>query len=145
MRGLFEHGQLIRQRIHMWTGLPVCVGFAPTKTLAKLANHCAKKSLVGSGGVCDLTVLPTPEMQTLLQRIEVGEVWGVGPWICERLQVMRIRSVWDLRQADAATIRDRFGVVLERTVRELRGESCLSLEILSPPKQQIMCSRSCIT
>lgn len=55
---------------------------------------------------------------------------------------MGIRSVWDLQQADAATIRDRFGVVLERTVRELRGESCLSLEILSPPKQQIMCSRS---
>lgn len=140
--GLFEHGQLIRRRILKWTGLPVCVGFAPTKTLAKLANHCAKKTLAGGDGVCDLTALSAAELQALLQRIEVGEVWGVGPRISVKLQAMGIWSVWDLRQADTATIRDRFGVVLGRTVRELRGESCLPLEALTPPKQQIMCSRS---
>lgn len=140
--GLFEHGQLIRRRILKWTGLPVCVGFAPTKTLAKLANHCAKKGLSGGDGVCDFTALSATELQTLLQRIEVGEVWGVGPRISVKLQAMGIRSVWGLRQADTATIRDRFGVVLERTVRELRGESCLPLEALTPPRQQIMCSRS---
>lgn len=142
MPGLFAHGQLIRRRVLMWTGLPVCVGFAPTKTLAKLANHCAKKSLAGAEGVCDFTALSVAELRALLQRIEVGEVWGVGPRISVKLQAMGMRSVWDLRQADAATIRDRFGVVLERTVRELRGESCLPLEALAPPKQQIMCSRS---
>ena len=142
MPGLFAHGQLIRRRILMWTGLPVCVGFGPTKTLAKLANHCAKKSLAGAEGVCDFTAFSVAELRALLQRIEVGEVWGVGPRISVKLQAMGIWSVWDLRQADAATIRDRFGMVLERTVRELRGESCLPLEALSPPKQQIMCSRS---
>lgn len=142
MPGLFVHGQLIRRRILMWTGLPVCVGFAPTKTLAKLANHCAKKSLAGAEGVCDFTALSAADLRALLQRIEVGEVWGVGPRISVKLQAMGVRSVWDLQQADAATIRERFGVVLERTVRELRGESCLPLEALAPPKQQIMCSRS---
>lgn len=142
MPELFAHGQMIRRRILMWTGLPVCVGFAPSKTLAKLANHCAKKSLAGAEGVCDFTALSAAELRALLQRIEVGEVWGVGPRISVKLQAMGMRSVWDLRQADAATIRDRFSVVLERTVRELRGESCLPLEALTPPKQQIMCSRS---
>lgn len=142
IRGLTDYGQFIRKRIQMWTGLPVCVGFAPTKTLAKLANHCAKKSLAGTDGVCDLTVLPADELQALLRRIKVGEVWGVGPRISVKLQAMGIQSVWDLRRADAATIRDRFGVVLERTVRELCGESCLPIEALAPPKQQTMCSRS---
>ncbi len=142
MRELFAHGQLIRKRILMWTGLPVCVGFASTKTLAKLANHCAKKSLAGADGVCDLTALDAGALDALLGRIEVGEVWGVGGKTCEKLQTMGIHSVLDLRQADIATIRSRFGVVLERTVRELRGESCLPLEMVAPDKQQIMCSRS---
>lgn len=142
MAELFEHGQLIRRRIQKWTGLPVCVGFAPTKTLAKLANYCAKKSHAGAEGVCDFTALPADELQALLARIEVGEVWGVGRRIGEKLQALGIRTVRDLQRADAAMIRDRFGVVLERTMRELRGVSCLALEALSPPKQQIMCSRS---
>ncbi len=142
MHGLFEHGQLIRKRIQMWTGLPVSVGFSRSKTLAKLATHCAKKSLAGADGVCDLTALDADALGALLGRIEVGEVWGVGGKTEEKLRAMGICSVLDLRQADIATIRGRFGVVLERTVRELRGESCLPLEMVSPDKQQIMCSRS---
>ncbi len=142
IRDRTEHGQAIRARIQRWVGLPVCVGFGATKTLAKLANHCAKKSLAGEAGVCDLTMLKPEETQQLLARIDVSEVWGVGSKLCEQLQAMNIRTVADLQKADAGALRSRFGVVMERTIRELRGDSCLPLEAVAPPKQQIMSSRS---
>lgn len=140
--GLTAHGHLIRARIQQWVGLPVCVGYAETKTLAKLANHFAKKGLAGSDGVCDLTALSQTDRYSLLDQIEVGEVWGVGRRLAPQLEAMRIKTVGDLRRADIATIRSRFGVVLERTVRELRGEDCLQLEAVAPDKDQIMASRS---
>lgn len=118
-----------------------CVGIAPTKTLAKLANHIAKKRSVYSG-VCDLAAITDHDRMELLASIEVGEVWGVGRRIATKLHELGIWTVLDLRNVDTALIRDRFGVVLERTVRELRGEPCLHLESVSPEKQQIMCSRS---
>jgi DNA polymerase V len=110
--------------------------------LAKLANHCAKKGLAGSEGLCDFTILPLDALSELFGRIEVGEVWGVGRKITARLETMGIRSVRQLRDANTETIRARFSVVLERTIRELRGESCLDLEEVVPDKQQIMSSRS---
>ncbi|KAI5911958.1 Y-family DNA polymerase [Azoarcus sp. PA01] len=135
------YGQQIRSRIAQWLGLPVCVGIAPTKTLAKLANHVAKKQ-PGFAGVCDLTRLAPEARAALFAQLDVGEVWGVGRQINERLGEMRIRSVLDLIRADPDWIRRRFSVVLERTVRELNGISCLALEEVAPPKQQIMASRS---
>lgn len=135
-------GARMRQRVRQWVGIPVCVGFGPTKTLAKLANHCAKKSLAGEDGVCDLGAMPTEVLTDLLSRIEVGEVWGVGRRLSERLAGMGIESVQALRDADTGLIRREFSVVLERTVRELRGVSCLALEDIAPPKKQIMSSRS---
>ncbi len=140
-RDLVQYGQQIRARVLQWLGLPVCVGIAPTKTLAKLANHVAKKRS-GYAGVCDLTRLSGQELDTLCAEIEVGEVWGVGRRIEERLSRIGVRSVQDLRQSDPDKIRAQFSVVLERTVRELRGEPCLALEEVAPPKQQIMASRS---
>ena len=139
---LLEYGQAIRQRIQQWLGLAVCVGIAPTKTLAKLANHCAKKGLAGQQGVCDFTTMTEADLARLFARIEVGEVWGVGRRIQARLAQLGIATVQQLRQADPDLIRARFSVVLERTVRELRGVSCLELEEVAPDKQQIMCSRS---
>ena len=140
--GLAGYGVEIRQRVADWLGLAVCVGIAPTKTLAKLANHCAKKNHAGQDGVCDFTTMQAADLDTLLGKIEVGEVWGVGRKITERLGSMGIRTVKQLRDADAETIRSRFSVVVERTVRELRGVSCLDLEEVVPDKQQIMSSRS---
>ena len=140
--GLAAYGYVIRQRIANWLGLAVCVGIAPTKTLAKLANHCAKKELAGSEGVCDLTAMEPDDLTALFDRIEVGEVWGVGRKIDARLEMMGIRTVRQLRDTDAEAIRSRFSVVLERTVRELRGISCLGLEEVVPDRQQIMVSRS---
>ena len=140
--GYYAYGQTMRQQIADWLGLAVCVGIAPTKTLAKLANHCAKKQLAGDAGVCDFTTMTQEDLGTLFANIEVGEVWGVGRKINERLAAMGIHTVKQLRDADAETLRNRFSVVLERTVRELRGVSCLDLEAVIPEKQQIMSSRS---
>ena len=135
-------GARVRQQILQWLGLPVCVGIGATKTLAKLANHVAKKALLNASGVCDLSVCPPDDISALCQRIAVGEVWGVGRRIAAKLEALGITTVEDLRQADARMLGRRFSVVLERTVRELQGQSCLALEEVCPPKQQIMASRS---
>ncbi len=140
--GYQEYGQHIRQRVADWLGLAVCVGIGTTKTLAKLANHCAKKELAGQDGVCDFTRVSASDLAALFAKIDVGEIWGVGPKITARLNEMGIHTVRQLHDADPETIRSRFSVVLERTVRELCGVSCLSLEEVVPAKQQIMSSRS---
>lgn len=134
-------GHQMRDRIKQWTGLPVCVGVGPTKTLAKFANHLAKKNAV-FGGVCDLHALSRPERLEWMQGIDVGEVWGVGRQIAKRLDALGIRSVLELRNASPKELRSHLGVVMERTCNELRGISCLALEDVAPPKQQIMSSRS---
>ena len=136
------YGAEMRQRVADWLGLAVCVGIGSTKTLAKLANHCAKKALAGRDGVCDLNTLSPEVSNQLLSRIEVGEVWGIGRKLAPRLNVMGIHTVRQLRDSDAETLRARFSVVLERTVCELRGISCLDMEMVVPDRQQIMCSRS---
>jgi len=140
-RNLTDYGQQIKGRIRQWTGLPVCVGMGATKTLAKLANHIAKKN-PQFNGVCDSNAMAADEWDDWLSRIEVGEVWGIGRKLAPQLSDMGIRSVLDLKQADATTLRSRFSVVLEKTIRELNGIVCLELEEMAPPKQQIVSSRS---
>ncbi|MEH6999330.1 MAG: Y-family DNA polymerase [Limnobacter sp.] len=134
-------GQQMRERMRQWLGLPVCVGIGPTKTLAKLANHMAKK-MPKFNGVCDLYEIPRPERVKLMGAIDVGEVWGVGRRVAARLNEMGIYTVLDLRNAKPAEIRKHFNVVLERTCQELRGVPCLELEDVAPDKQQIMSSKS---
>lgn len=134
-------GQAIRQRVRQWTGLPVCVGIAATKTLAKLANHIAKKR-PAFDGVCDLSAMPPREQDALLASIDVGDVWGVGPRIAPRLHLAGIGTVKALRDAPPAWLRAHFGVVMERTGVELRGLSCLALEEIAPAKKQIVSSKS---
>lgn len=131
----------MRDRIRAWLGLPVCVGIASTKTLAKLANHVAKKRSE-FGGVCDLDAFDSSAVDGLMQSIAVKEVWGVGPRLTEHLGKLGIYTVADLRAADTQTVRRRFSVVLERTVMELRGTRCLGLEEVAPAKKQIISSRS---
>lgn len=136
-----ERGREIRRAVRREIGLPVCVGIAPTKTLAKLANHLAKKQAEWGGG-CDLGALPPVRQEALLRGIAVGEVWGVGWRLREALEGRGIRTAWDLRQADAETLRQRFSVILERTVRELRGTPCLGVELAVADRRQILSSRS---
>lgn len=138
---LVAYGQQIRRRVKQWTGIPVSVGIASTKTLAKLANHVAKKR-PEYAGVCDFNRFSSREFDLLLSGIEVGEIWGVGPRITRQLQAMGIKTVLDLKQADAQHIRQQFSVVLERTVAELNGVACIELELAGQNKQQIMSSRS---
>lgn len=138
---LTQTGQTIRQRIRKWVGVPVCVGIAPTKTLAKLANHVAKKRPQYQG-VCNFKEMPVEEIDQILASIEVGEVWGIGRKLNAHLQGGGIQTVKQLRDFDILRLRRRFGVVMERTVRELRGEPCLEMAEVSPPKQQIISSRT---
>jgi len=138
---LAAYGQKIRARVRQWLGLPVCVGFGATKTLAKLANHVAKKR-AEFGGVCDLAALTAAEADALLESIDVGEVWGVGHRGTPRLKALGLDNVKALRDADPKWLRREFSVVLERTVAELNGTPCIGLEEEAPAKQQIMSSRA---
>ncbi|SDM97946.1 Y-family DNA polymerase [Vreelandella arcis] len=137
---LEARGHRMRATVRQWTGIPVSVGFAPTRVLAKIANHVAKKDLV-CHGVCKLEA-NSLATQVLLQRLPVTELWGVARRTGERLNVMGIETAWQLREADPKQIRKRFSVVQERIVWELRGENAISLDDMSLPKQQIMVSRS---
>lgn len=143
--GLWESptamGQDIRAKVLQWTSLPVCVGVGSSKTLAKLANHVAKKFPLFDS-VADFTTMSEARTAWLLQRIDVGEVWGVGRRIGAKLRAMGIATVQDLKDVPPSAMRAHFGVVLERTCNELRGLSCLDLEEVTPPRKEIVSSRS---
>ncbi len=134
-----QFGREVRARVLKWTGLTVGVGVGPRKTLAKLANYAAKK-YTKTAGVVDLS--QPVRQRKLMELVEVGEVWGVGRKIGQRLHGMGIKTALQLADASPTLMRKHFSVVLERTVRELRGEPCLELEEMPPTKQQIVCSRS---
>ncbi|OYZ68102.1 MAG: DNA polymerase V subunit UmuC, partial [Methylophilaceae bacterium 17-43-7] len=140
-RDLVAYGQLMRKRILQWTGLPVCVGIGATKTLAKLANHCAKKRPVFNS-VCNFNTMDEDTLNQILSEIAVGEVWGVGRKLAPKLNQLGIHSVLQLKQADPEQLRQQFSVVIEKTIRELNGVVCIELEDVAPPKQQILSSRS---
>lgn len=129
----------MRSRVLRCTGIPVGVGIGTSKTLAKLANHGAKKWHAQTGGVLD--VRDPARRDRLLKVSDVSDVWGIGKRMTEQLKGQGIRSAWDLAQADAWTLRKQFNVVIEKTARELRGVACLELEEATPPKQEICCSR----
>lgn len=136
---LENFGREVRETIKRNTHLTVGVGIAQTKTLAKLANHAAKK-WKQTGGVVDLSNID--RQRKLMALVLVEEVWGVGRRISKKLNAMGITTAKDLADQSTWIIRKHFNVVLERTVRELRGEPCLALEEFAPVKQQIVCSRS---
>lgn len=136
---LENFGREVRETVKRNTHLTVGVGIAQTKTLAKLANHAAKK-WKQTWGVVDLSNIE--RQRKLMALVPVEDVWGVGRRISKKLNAMGILTAKDLSEQSTYTIRKHFNVVLERTVRELRGESCLQLEEFAPTKQQIVCSRS---
>lgn len=136
---LNDYGQKIRSTVIQHVGVPVCVGIAPTKTLAKLANYASKK-FKATRGVVDLR--ETERQKRLLKITPVSEIWGVGRKHTLSLQRLGIKTALDLAQIEPRQIRRLYSVVLERTVCELNGESCIDLEKASPKKQQIVCSRS---
>jgi DNA polymerase V len=140
-RDLIKYGHEMRKRVLEWTGLPVCVGIGATKTLAKLANHCAKKRPMFNG-VCNLNAMLPDELDCLLSEIAVGEIWGVGGKLAPKLEALGFKSVLDLKQASPEVLRRQFSVVMEKTIRELNGTVCIELEDVPPAKKQILNSRS---
>ena len=127
-------GAVVKRIVKQWTGIPVSVGIAKTKTLAKLANHLAKKE---PGGV---RVLQPDD--PILHQIDVGEVWGIGPASAKKLHAAGIDTVAALRDADDDWILKTLTMVGLKLVRELRGISCLSLELVREPKKGMCVSRS---
>lgn len=136
---LDQLGRDIRARVLKYTGIPVGVGIAGTKTLAKLANHSAKRWQRQTGGMVNL--LDPDRRDKVLKVTPVEDVWGIGRRLTAHLQGMKIKTAYDLAQADAWTLRKTFSVVVEKTARELRGTPCLELEEAVPPRQEICCSR----
>src|SRR5471030_1020061 len=132
-------GRKIRNQVLRSTGIPVGVGIARTKTLAKLANHTAKRLQAQTGGVVD--ICEQFKRDWVLRNTDVAEVWGVGRRMKAHLDEMGIKTAMDLAKADPWTLRKRFSVVIEKTARELAGTSCLELDEPDPPKQEICCSR----
>lgn len=132
-------GRQVRAKVLRNTGLTVGVGIAQTKTLAKLANFAAKK-WDKTGGVVNLS--NEGRQRKLMDLLPVNEVWGIGRRISKKLNMMGIENALQLADASTTMIRKHFSVVIERTVRELRGQPCLELEEFAPTKQQIICSRS---
>ncbi len=133
-----EEGRALRRRIRRWTGITVSVGLAPSKTLAKLANECAKKAPERNG----VYALRSPEdWEELLKRTPVDEIWGVGRKLAPRLRALGIRTAHELAHSSLDLLRRSFGVSGERLALELRGKSCIEDEPKST-RGQIMVSRS---
>jgi DNA polymerase V len=135
---LTDYGRQMRQKIRQWLHLPIAVGIASSKTLAKVANRIAKKSPDAEGVFNFLDQDPEP----LLATIEVSEVWGVGRQYTRALHERGIYNALQLRDAHQGWIKQRFGVTLLRTVLELGGMSCIPLELAPSPRKSIICSRS---
>jgi len=130
----FDYGKQIRQRILKWTGLPVGIGFAPTRTLSKIANHIGKKSEDG------VFVMPDDPSQ-ILNELPVNEVWGIGGRLTEKLKRIGINTAGQLATRDDAFLRKQFNVCVARTALELRGTSALESDSIASSKS-VSCSRS---
>lgn len=141
LHNLTNYGQTIRKKVKQDIGIPVAIGIAHSKTLAKLANRLAKKR-GQTQDVLDLTHLDAAQLDALLSQVEVANIWGIGKRLSHQLRHQGILNAKNLKYADTNLIRKQYGVVVERIVRELRGESCLNLEDITNPKKQILSSRS---
>jgi DNA polymerase V len=140
-RDLVAYGQEIKETVIRWTGLPICVGIGHSKTLAKLANHYAKKQPT-FGGVCDFTCMSHDEIDAVLETLPVSAVWGIGRRLEASLRGHGVDTVLRLKRANIKRLRDRFGITMQRTVQELNGEAWLEMDEQIPTGKQVMSSRS---
>lgn len=137
---LTQLGRDIRRAVRRNVGLPVSIGIGPTKVLAKLANHGAKRT-PKLDGVCDWSAYSTEQQEKILAHYPTSETWGIAGRLEKRLAARGIKTMLDLRNAEPSEIRKGFSVVEERLVYELRGISCIELEPVRKTKQQIIASR----
>ncbi|STQ91000.1 Y-family DNA polymerase [Iodobacter fluviatilis] len=133
----------LKNDIKQRTGIPVCVGLAPSKTLAKLCNMLAKKMQPwAKNGVFNFYETEPQAWDAILQKLPVGEVWGIGCRLARKLEFDGISTVYDLKKASPALLRRRHGILVGQTIAELNGEACLELEDLPAARQHILVSRS---
>ncbi|WP_422102019.1 Y-family DNA polymerase [Vreelandella sp.] len=137
---LIERCQAMRYQVRRDTGIPVSVGLSTSKTLAKIANHRAKKEACFDGVM--MMEPDSDDTQAFLQQLPVTEIWGVAGRSAARLRTLGIETAWQLREASPKHLRKHFSVVMERIVFELRGDDCIPLDDMTQPKKQIMVSRS---
>lgn len=138
---LSDYAQALKRQVKRSIGIPVAVGIGNSKTLAKAANNLAKK-IKSYNGVLDLSAMPEDSVNHLLQKMDVGNVWGVGRKLKPRLKALGINSAYDLKQMDRSRARRNFSIVLQTTVDELNGTARIKFDEVIANKQQIISSRS---
>ena len=140
-QNIYATGQKIKKQLWKYLDMPVCVGIASTKTLAKLANYCAKKQPQWSG-VCDLSKLPDIKINNIMSKINVVEVWGIGIKTANKLKAIGIDSVLDLKKSNAIYIKKKFSISIEKIIYELNNIICFPINSNKQLKKQIIASRS---
>lgn len=136
---LDHYARSIRKTVRQHTGIPVCIGIAPTKTLAKVANRLAKKN-PGFKGVCLLTT--EQEIHAALAITQVEDIWGIGRQWSKFLHAQQLHTALDVARAPASWIRKHLHIIGARVQAELNGNSCMQLEMVRPAKKSICTSRS---
>ena len=138
---LTSYAHKIKNRVKQWVGMPVCVGIGRTKVLAKFANHLAKKHMFLSG-ICNLEELGETRVNNAMKITSVTEVWGIGRKTSQKLEQMGIKNIYDLKTANAKSLRNVFSINIEKLINELNGLQCIQLEDYQEPRKQIISSRS---
>lgn len=134
-----EYAKSIKTTVKQWVGVPVCVGVAETKTLAKIANRYAKKNFKNIG----VWVIDSEQRRVeALRNTDIEDVWGIGNKYSKMLRSYNINTAYDFSQASENWVKSKMSVVGQRTLLELNGVSCLTLELISEPKKNICNSRS---
>lgn len=139
---LQAYGRQMRNTVYQWTGLPISVGIGASKTLAKLANHCAKTQTEFQD-VCDFSAMTEASVEGMMADLPNNKIWGIGHKLGQRLSINHgLHNVLDLKQANPEVLRRQYNVMMEKTIRELNGIACIELEKLPSAKKQIISSRS---
>lgn len=134
---LLDYGRVLRATVLRQTGIPTSVSIAPTKTLSKIAHELAKKH-PEHRDVISLAQMAESELDRLLAEVDIEEVWGIGARYAQRLRLHGIHTARDLKYADLAWVRRHLSVLGARTMLELRGQSCIPLEVQAKPKKGFM-------
>ena len=140
IQDLDAYGRDVHNRIHQWTGLPVCVGMGPSKALAKVANRMAKSGAGSSPRVCPIDSDVT--RKALLQRCDIEDVWGIGRKHAQRLRQRKVTNAWEFTQLSDAWVQKHLTVVGLRLKRELEGTPQLKLEESPAAKKMIGTAKS---
>ena len=137
---MWDYGLHIRNTVEQWTGLPVSVGIAPTKTLAKVANHIAKKNKIATQGT--VALITAKQIHHALENTPVQNIWGVGYRSAEKLKWFGIDTAWKLRNmSEEWAHKNLGGVVGTRLIKELHGEPCIEMKDPLKKKRMIATTR----